>query len=315
MVSSPIQNVIVIGASGNVGPSIVKALQSDASFSLSILARQSSSASYPSGVPVHRVDDSYPEKEVLNAFRGQDAVVCALSLQILLQQIKFIDLAVEAGVRWFIPAEFGANNAGHGHGEKIPPHDAKEAVHEHLVRMQSKGLSWTAIATGPFIDWGIANGFLGFDLQARRAKIYDTGDEIWTGTKVSTIGVAVARLLRKPDQVKNQYIHIYSVRTSQNQILAALEAVTAKVTEAATTTNSQSAWEVERVTMEDEIARGRKMMEDGNRLGAVPLILSYFFRPGMGPDYSRDVEAANALLDLPTERIEDIVGEVVTVKG
>lgn len=118
-----------------------------------MLARQSSTSTYPEDVAVYRVEDAYPYKRLIEAFRGRDAIVCALSLQNVLQQIKFIDAAVEVGVKWFIPAEFGGNKAAAKHGERLPLHDAKDQVLEHLVKMESRGLSWTAVATGPFIDW------------------------------------------------------------------------------------------------------------------------------------------------------------------
>lgn len=118
-----------------------------------MLARKSSTSAYPKDVTVHRIEDSYPERQLVEAFKGRDAIVCALSLQNVLQQIKFIDAAVEVGVKWFIPAEFGGNKAAAKHGERLPLHDAKEQVLKHLERMQSRGLSWTAVATGPFIDW------------------------------------------------------------------------------------------------------------------------------------------------------------------
>jgi hypothetical protein len=153
---------------------------------------------------------------------------------------------------------------------------------------------------------GLENGFLGFDIRNRKAKIYGTGDELWTGTKVSTIGLAVSRLLKRPDEalVKNRYIYIYSVRTTQNEILSTLKKST-------TTTGGRAHWDVQSVRMEDEIAEGRKLLENGDRRGVVPLILSYFYRPGMGADYTKDVQAANSILGLPTESVEDIVKSVM----
>lgn len=136
-----------------MGPSILKALDADPTFVVSVLARQSSTSSYPSHVTVHRVDDSYPEGEVSKAFKGQDAVICALNLANIAQQLRFIDIAVRTGVKWFIPAEFGGNKEGARNGEPIPLHETKELVHEHLIKNEQNGLSWTAIATGPFIDW------------------------------------------------------------------------------------------------------------------------------------------------------------------
>lgn len=146
---------------------------------------------------------------------------------------------------------------------------------------------------------GIANGFLGFDINTSQAKIYGTGNERWTGTKVSTIGLAIARLLRKPEEVKNKFIYIYSVSTTQNEILAALESA------------SDTKWDVSHVNMADEVMAGRETLAQGNRAGVVPLILSYFFQEGMGADYERDVVAANNILELPTESVTAIVRDVL----
>jgi hypothetical protein len=148
---------------------------------------------------------------------------------------------------------------------------------------------------------GIANGFFGFDIKAKRAKIYGSGDERWTGTTLTTIGLAVARLLRKPHQVQNRFIYVYSVASSQNEILASLEAATG------------TKWDTHHVKWEDEIPAGRKKLEQGDRSGGVPLVLSYFYRPGMGADYTMDVEAANALLELPAETITEIVRKALAL--
>ncbi|KAK6373459.1 hypothetical protein LTS17_008479 [Exophiala oligosperma] len=294
-----IKKVILIGAGGNVGPWILKALDEDPDFEVSILARKSSKSTYPSNVMVHHVDDSYPDDQVSEVFQGQDAVVCSMNTSQVMRQINFIDLAVKAGVKWFVPAEFGGNKAKSHLGVKTPMFDAKESVHKHLMEMEKSGLCWTAVATGAFLDWGLSNGFLGFDIEARRAKVYDSGDEHWTGTKLPTIGLAVARLFKTPEKVKNRFIYIYSTRTSQNEILRAFETATGKK------------WDVEHVKFDDEVAAGQELMKQGNRLGIVPLILSSFFREKMGADFTRATEADNDILGLPVENVEDVVREVL----
>lgn len=146
---------------------------------------------------------------------------------------------------------------------------------------------------------GLSNGFLGFFIGAKRAKIYDSGNEQWTGTKLPTIGLAVARLLKKPEHVKNRFIYIYSTRTTQNEILKVFEAVTGKK------------WDVEHVKFDDEVVAGQELLKQGNRAGILPLILSHFLRENVGADFTKDVEADNDILGLPTENVEDIVREVL----
>ena len=88
---------------------------------------------------------------------------------------------------------------------------------------------------------GLGNGFFRFDLKARLARIYGSGDEQWTGTTLSTIGLAVSRTLQRPEETRNKFIYIYSISTSQNQVLEALRTVTGVP------------WEVDRVSMEASI--------------------------------------------------------------
>ena len=141
------------------------ALDADPQFVVSILARQSSKSAFPSHIKVHRVDASYLENELLEAFKGQDAVVCATSVTSVLQQLKLIDAAVKAGVKRFIPAEFGANkeHANTKNGEPIPLQDDKNAVWDHLKTRESETFSWTAIATGPFFDWFVSSPYEGIE--------------------------------------------------------------------------------------------------------------------------------------------------------
>ena len=148
---------------------------------------------------------------------------------------------------------------------------------------------------------GLANGFFGFDTTQKSAKIYGSGDERWSGTTVPTIGLAVARLLRKPQEVQNRFIYIYSVATTQNEILASLEAET------------DSRWDRQHVKWEDEIPAARKRLEQGDAFGVVPLVLSYFYREGMGADYTADVKDDNALLALQTETVTEIVRKALAL--
>lgn len=136
---------------------MLSALQADPTFTVSVLARQSStSTAYPASIRVFKVDDSYPVPQLRDAFAGQDAVICVISLKNIPEQLKFIECAVDAGVKVFIPAEFGGNKevtGGMQHGEELPSHGGKDVVLDHLRKAEAKGLSWTAVATGPFVDW------------------------------------------------------------------------------------------------------------------------------------------------------------------
>ena len=91
----------------------------------------------------------------MDAFRGQDAIVSAISTSNNAKQKEIIDAAVEAGVKRFIPSEFGGNVRNPAALELLPHHMVigKAEVINYLRDQESRGLSWSAIATGPFFDW------------------------------------------------------------------------------------------------------------------------------------------------------------------
>ena len=136
-------------------------------------------------------------------------------------------------------------------------------------------------------------------MASRSAEIYGNGDTRWTGTTIPTIALATARILKKPAQFSNRFIYIYSTVTTQNEVVDAFEAATA------------SKWERKPVTWEDELTKGRRLIEEGNALGAMAGIKESFYRHGHGADYSRDVSSSNTALRLPEESIQQIVDKVV----
>lgn len=148
-----LKNVIIIGAGGHLGPSIVGAFHGDARFNVSVLTRQSSKSTFPEGVKIHRVGDDYPASEVLDAFKGQDVVISTIATANAKQQEHLIDLAVEAGVQRFVPSEFGSDNRNEKAMEILPQYfGGKRATVEYLISKEKEGLTWSAFTVGPFFE-------------------------------------------------------------------------------------------------------------------------------------------------------------------
>jgi uncharacterized protein YbjT (DUF2867 family) len=150
---SPIKKVIVVGAGGHLGPHIVSAFDADPHFEMSILSRHSSKSTFPPHIPVHRVSDNYDEVELVKIFTGQDAVICTIATQAIHQQKALINAAVKAGVKHFVPSEFGHDTRNDQAAELLPQfYTAKTQIVEYLKSKERDGLSWTAFVTGPFFE-------------------------------------------------------------------------------------------------------------------------------------------------------------------
>jgi len=221
---SAIKNVAVVGGSGNLGAPVVQALI-EAGFNVTVLSRPDSKATFPSNVRVHRTDYS-SNTSIAEALKGQDAVVSTIATPALNQQVAVIEEAVKAGVKRFIPSEFGINTQKADGGiKKIL--GGKISLQEKLKKTaaEHKEFSWTGISTGIFFDWGLEHGF-GYNLKEKTATVFDSGNEPFTATNLPTIGKAVAAVLKHPEQTANKYIEVASFVTTQNEIVKNLEEAT-----------------------------------------------------------------------------------------
>lgn len=136
---------------GNLGPHLISSL-SKADFKVTILSRSSSEApSVFANVPV--VQSDYTFTSLVDAFHGQDAVICAVPRVQIEDPRKIIDAAVAAKVKRFLPSEFGTDTSAENLGDVAEFFKANLDVVAYLKQKELEGLSWTALCTGPWIDW------------------------------------------------------------------------------------------------------------------------------------------------------------------
>jgi hypothetical protein len=145
---------------------------------------------------------------------------------------------------------------------------------------------------------GLQTGFLGFNLQYREALIWDSGEARWSATTLPTIGIAVAKTLHQPAEMKNQFVFVSSVTTSQKEVLSTLEKVMGQK------------WEVEYTTTDAAAKKGQEKMAKGDMSGVVPVMLATIFQDGWGADFTEGPQAASRL-DLPERDLESLVRSVV----
>ncbi|KAI1110068.1 hypothetical protein F5Y14DRAFT_430135 [Nemania sp. NC0429] len=221
-----IHNVIVLGATGNLGPHVLSALLA-AGFSVKVLSRNqlSSSAVIPSGIEVLQSDYSF--KSLVDAFKGQDAVISTVSTLTVPQQLNIIDAAAAAKVKRFLPSEFGSDTSVDDDGAIEEFLKGKQEVVRYLRTKEIDGLSWSALCPGAWVDWMLeeGNGLLGLDLASKAATIIDDGDQDFTASTIDLVAKATAAILLHPEETRNRYVQVHSFTLTQNSLLEALERV------------------------------------------------------------------------------------------
>jgi hypothetical protein len=130
-----------------------------------------------------------------------------------------IEASVKAGVKRFIPSEFGSDTTNRKTAQ-LPVFGDKIAVQNLLKeKAASSGLTYSVLFTGPFLDYGITNGVV-MDLRNKSIEIFDSGDRPYSTTTTAHIGQAIASILRHPEETKNRTIYVQSAIITKNQLLA-----------------------------------------------------------------------------------------------
>ncbi|KAJ0328718.1 hypothetical protein COL922a_013119 [Colletotrichum nupharicola] len=305
MNSTSIRKVLVIGTSGNVGTSAIKALL-EGGFQVTGLTRETSVASLPKGV-THLKSD-FSEASLANIFRGQDqdAIVSTLSsispAGALASQNSLIDMAIAAGVKVFIPSEYRVDTSDSSAPEIIPFLTDKIDTLDYLKKSQDK-ISWAAIVSGAMFDWGLAiPGFGGWNVAARTVTIYDGGDIAFDASNLDQVGRAISKSLKNPELTKNQHVCVNSFTITQNQVLRALEKVTGEK------------FDISHGSVEELWQTGAAQVRDGQPLGALGLIAGAVYGKGGLAQYSAKRGLWNEKLGLPEEDLEEFLKRYVTGK-
>ncbi|KAI9751935.1 MAG: hypothetical protein M4579_005818 [Chaenotheca gracillima] len=299
------KNIVLIGGSGNLGALVLRELQATNKFNVTVLSRASSSSTFPAGVKVVKSD--YSEDSLVEIFRGQDAVIATLTTTASGDQYPILNAAAKAGVKRFIPSEFGINSTNKRAGELTPIASKKLEVTDHIRKLSKEypQFSYTNISTGPFFDWGLINGFLGADLSNHTFTLWDDGTRPFSVTLVSSIARAVVRiLLHTPSsETSNRHLFISSFEITQSQLLQALEHAT------------NSEWTVTRVTTAQQIEEGKEKLASGDAAGGFKnlTLAATYERSDIGSDFKNEEKKdfVNGLLGMPTPDLEEITKKVV----
>ncbi|KAK4121940.1 NAD(P)-binding protein [Parathielavia appendiculata] len=298
----PIKTVAVLGGSRNLGSSIVHELLS-AGFTVTGITREASTSStptFPDSVPIKKVD--YTSFDALKAaFRNQDAVVSVVGVAAAVVDQKIaIDAAAEAGIKRFIPSEFGINT------RKLRPlsHSLRKILGDKIAvvnyleekAQEVDGFTWTGLSTGLFLDWGLDDSGLGIiNLKDKTATVVDSGDEKFQASNLAQVSRAVVGILKHPEATANRYLAMASFNISQNELIAMVEELT------------KSKLAVTRVRWSDlELAGELKLVAEDGPAAFVDFLRVHTSADGAGNALSEE-ESANGLIGLPYEDVKSSV--------
>ncbi|ORY18166.1 hypothetical protein BCR34DRAFT_554323 [Clohesyomyces aquaticus] len=300
------RSVAVFGASGNSGDAIVPALLA-AGLKVYVVKRTGSNSTFPPGAHVLSAD--YTSLSSLTyILQNIDAVVSLVGPQGFPHQTRMIDAAVAAGVKYFIPSEFGHDYTIPEVFPLVPVFSVKNTALEHLKIKQKEGLDWTVIITGLWFDWGLPLNMFDIDLKAHKAVIWDGGNATFRSINMQDIARAVTTLLVNPSAragATNKHIHISSLETTQNEVLAAVEEVTG------------TKFEVENLDSDVFYREAEKKIAGGDQTAVVSLLTGIAVSKREYCAFGKKADAGNKLLlsNAPKESVKETVERVLSGGG
>lgn len=161
------------------------------------------------------------------ALNGVDVVIVAVTVtpEALNVQFPLADAAKKAGVKLFVPSEFGNDTRGRTEGMW----GIKDAVRKHLEGID---LPYAQFFNGAFIDWFIVNHpeHGAFDWAKGKIVIKGSGNVPITWTTQKDVARYVTYILTKltPTQLKNATFAIEGERKTLNGIVEEYQARTGK---------------------------------------------------------------------------------------
>ena len=213
-------------------------------------------------------------------------------------QIRIIDAAIAAGVKRFIPDEFGHDTLNKTIQSRIPKYAGRAKVINYLKHSSKSNPSfeWSAIATGYTLDSNLISGNMGLDMEWHSATIHGIGTEPFAASSLERLGDAVARTIDHCDDVKNQYIYAAGVITSANEILRSAEKAIGCV------------FTVGNYDVEESILEGQQRIERGYPdSGMFLLERSILYDEQLDASARFRAHSMNKKLGLPSEVVEAIV--------
>jgi NAD(P)-dependent dehydrogenase (short-subunit alcohol dehydrogenase family) len=293
-----IKNVCLLGANGNVGPMVLDALVKDG-FNVTVLKRASSksSSSYPSGVKVAEVDDAFAVDDLVPIFRGQDAVVVTIKGTQVDIQKRLADASVKAGVKRFIPADFGSCDSSSPHAQDCVPLFAnKTELRNYLTDLtkSNESFTWSSIVCGHFFDWDTA--FLHLWPKEKRADIVKDGSLKTSYSTLARVGEATSKILQRPAETANRVLFIQSFCITQVEIVKAFEK--------ASNAKYEVAW-LDADTYEREQKAKR---DEGNKEAIENLV---WLLGAIEGNWEERDEFAMSLLGLKNENLDEAASKVV----
>jgi len=212
--------VAIAGGSGWLGEKVVRGFLEEKKHTVKVLARDNAKNKVKldelatlGAVIVHIDIESDSVDKIQHALQGADAVISTLSGGAAGTQINLIEAAKAAGVKRFIPSEFGIEY------NQFDTNDIVLSIIKNptMEALKKSGLEWTRIVNGMYYETQFSPLFK-FDVHSGKVNIPGDGNSKFDAIHSSDVGRLLPYILENPVS-KNATIFIRSEIVTYNQVI------------------------------------------------------------------------------------------------
>ncbi|KIW41828.1 uncharacterized protein PV06_05435 [Exophiala oligosperma] len=212
----------VVGGGGETGRAIVEALLQDAHFEVTCSVRSPAAAHsalrtfrQQHGLKIVTANPLNDSVEYLaSLLQGFDVVIVAVNAFSLSVQIPLIDASVKAGVKRFVPTNWGTPCP---RGGIMDMRDEKEEIHDHIFRHR---LGFTIIDVGTWYQVSfprVPSGRLDYAAFDPSNEIYGDGETPNMLIDERDVGRITAQIIKDP-RTLNKRVYCYGQILSQKEV-------------------------------------------------------------------------------------------------
>jgi hypothetical protein len=184
---------------------------------VTVLTRSKKPGAYDAGIKVVEVDFTSVES-LTAALKGIDGLVSAVGSGGIDGQTILIEAAIAAGVKRFIPSEYGSCTTN-PKLEGMPIYTGMFKIKKYLHEKSETGkLTWTVLACGAFTEFVFGSPMV-LDFANHKATFQDKGDNRFSSTSQANIGKAVAGIFKNFEATENKIVRVSEVILTQNKLL------------------------------------------------------------------------------------------------
>ena len=171
---------------------------------------------------VKHIQTDFSDSELQSHFKGVETVICTLTGSDLHLSGPLIDAASTAGIKLFIPAEYGLDTSNAKIRALLPPYRTRFEIQEKL---RASGMDWRAVYSGIGLEDAMkTDGVMGIDALWASAVVF-TGSEK-TEVAISSytdIARRIIGIVRGNEKKAGNEVYTCGFRCTLQQVIAAVE--------------------------------------------------------------------------------------------